>query len=359
MSGDFIVEIASEIFVFRKLKTEPHRNLLSFIPEDDFNSVRRFGNHTAIFMEYHPTSLLYIQGDIPPENLCAMLYATVALEIDGHCVIADYGSCYASKNVEELSSSAGVMVTALYAAPETIEFDAEQLLHFNNRCDYFSLGKTLYYLLGNLSHMRREASETEDGTHDQWTWDSEVVMINHLGLSGSPPELTKVIVSLCHLEPNQRIHGEELTSALQNIGRLVEYLEILPVPFTVIWYPGTGTPLLQWNSSMKPLSTLHTSGLFLSRTVRHHPQPRPHSGSKQSDSNESNESNDFNDPNNSNKERFPETYHVLPPHLVKYVGKIADEPVVGDLCVQKWNGAEHVVQVISSWPQTELVTAAG
>ncbi|KAJ7155154.1 kinase-like domain-containing protein [Mycena filopes] len=385
-------EIAAELSVLCRLKRRPHRNLLSFISQEDFNSVRRLENHTAIIMQYHPTSLMSIHGVIPPESLCAMLYATVASEItaglrhlhklgfihrdlkpdnvlisqEGHCVIADFGSCYSGRNVEEettLRPSGSVLITAMYAGPELLEFDNEELVYFNNRCDYFSLGKTLYYLLGNLN-----PASSESGDSSRRRGDHELAMKRHLGLSGSPPELIELILSLCHVDPDQRIYGDKLSSALEKMGAGGVHGD--SPPFTVTWYPAAVTPLLQWNDAMKPPSVPKTSG-FLSRPINHHPRTRPSSGGKESDSSEpassafndskeSASSSAFNDSNEQGQRITPAAYYMFPPHLVKDVGEISPEPVVGGLCVKELNGVQHVVEIVSAWPPpTESVMGTG
>ncbi|KAJ7099275.1 kinase-like domain-containing protein [Mycena belliarum] len=277
-------KIQSEITALRRVMKRPHPHLMTLVTGDQFTSFRRCGNFTAIVIEYHPRDLTDV-CDItcPPEPLFLMLYATVALEItsglnhlhrlgiihrdikpdnimighDGHCVIADFGGSFLGvKGVVERKFG-----TACFSAPELWfpETTVARKSEFDGRADFWSLGATLYDILGAYGSNYTPESRRQ--------LESEMEMRIHLGRCGSPEELTELIISLCRSNVEERLHGGKLVSSLYNMG--AGGSSISCPPFIVTWFP-SGGPRLEWNINIKARPANNNS-LFVNRPVNNPP----------------------------------------------------------------------------------------
>ncbi|KAJ7478681.1 kinase-like domain-containing protein, partial [Mycena galericulata] len=84
----------------------------------------------------HLHQLRIIHRDIKPAN--------ILISKDGHCVIADYGLSYFKQNFEDVECVGPPVGTPLFAAPE---MHTRDFAHFDERCDFYSLGVTLLDLI--------------------------------------------------------------------------------------------------------------------------------------------------------------------------------------------------------------------
>ncbi|KAF7289190.1 Protein kinase C delta type [Mycena indigotica] len=290
--------ITAEIRTLYKIKEKPHPRLLSFVEDIDFDSVRSLGRQVAIITEYHPCCLEWSSGILPPEALWDSLYATLAAEItqglihlhdlnivhrdlkpgnilidkNGHCIIADYNTTFhSSPSTTECIDSRTILVGTLgFIPPELYPTPGVPELKFDYRSDYWSLGMTLLDLVVDFSDELLEswvsfltnedpsaAAQTpslREAQSDCYAILRDPFAISRIlkELVAIPQATTDLILKLCKVNPEERLHGQRLLNWLNDMGAGGE--SGTEPPFVIERHPRHS--IASWNRQFQRNSTL-------------------------------------------------------------------------------------------------------
>ncbi|KAJ7165544.1 kinase-like domain-containing protein, partial [Mycena crocata] len=120
----------------------------------------------------HLHQLGFIHRDIKPSN--------ILVNKGGHCLITDFDICFQTPDATAPQLGRPGFGTIGFAAPELNNPDALDVTHFDARSDLYSLGATLYDLLGGMP----------DGNVE---WMPPDEMIERMRFKGAPEEVMALV----------------------------------------------------------------------------------------------------------------------------------------------------------------------